>query len=106
MAAGSYVPFHFQKGVTSLSWNMSCTAADLFYSVYETAQWVQVDSSMVYDATGGHDNPMWIQCLDTYRDLAPNSSRVLPLKASRAHTFVMWNFQGKTPARVSGETPT
>lgn len=107
MEVASYVPFHFQKGVTTVAWNMSSISCRedeswFIYSLFETEQWLQLESSRIYDDDMDNDMPVRMACLYTYSDVRPDSIRAIPVNASCRYTLVLFNTNDK-PVKVSGE---
>lgn len=106
LAAGSHVPFHLKKGVTSVSWDFSCTnctdGVSLGYGILATEQFKQLEAANLLDADRDNNKPISIECLSMFADIHVNSSRVLPLKASIDYTILVYN-QFNDLARVSGE---
>lgn len=105
--AGSHAPFHLKKGVTSVTWDMSCINCPddmplIAYGLFETEQYKQMEAAHLLDEERDNNKPVSIECQSAFVDLRRNSTRVLPLKASLTYTLVAVNYNNNA-VTVSGE---
>lgn len=107
LAAGSHAPFHLKKGVTSVSWDMSCIDCTddvpwVAYGLFETEQFKQLEAANLLDEERDNNKPVSIECQSVFVDLRRDSTRVLPLKASIDYTRVAVNYNDHA-VTVSGK---